>query len=164
MGSTIVCAVDMEDEGFRRPLTVGTDLAERLDRPLVVAYVAPSDPTSPGAPHSGSDAAVPGPAPAFPYPYPIAPEGPELEKVRDAARQGLERLVEQSGIDPADVEVALDATPADGLRRVAADRDAELLVVGSRGHGRIRAALLGSTSHALASEAPCPVVVVPPAD
>ncbi|CAM3149372.1 universal stress protein [Saccharomonospora xinjiangensis] len=38
---------------------------------------------------------------------------------------------------------------------------AQLLVVGSTGHGEVSGRLLGSTSHALARSAPCPLLVVP---
>ncbi len=39
-------------------------------------------------------------------------------------------------------------------------RDANLLVVGTRGHGGLTGALLGSVSHACAHHASCPVVIV----
>lgn len=43
---------------------------------------------------------------------------------------------------------------------VAEERSCDLVVVGSRGHGAIRRALLGSVSTHLVNHAPCPVVVV----
>lgn len=163
MGSTIVCAVDSEDARSRRPLEVGADLAERLGRPLVVAYVAPPGFLFAGSPAPGAGDVVVGPGPTVPYPYPVQPAA-ELDEVRDEARGRVERLLAQWGVTDAEVEVAVAETIVDGLRRIAVDRDAELLVVGSRGHGSLRAALLGSTSHALAGDAPCPVVVVPASD
>jgi nucleotide-binding universal stress UspA family protein len=39
-------------------------------------------------------------------------------------------------------------------------READVLVVGARGHNRLSSALLGSVSLALAAHAPCPLVVV----
>lgn len=42
-----------------------------------------------------------------------------------------------------------------------AEEGVDLLVTGSRGYGRLQAALLGTTSTAVISAAPCPVVVVP---
>ncbi len=49
-------------------------------------------------------------------------------------------------------------SPASQL--VSASKDADLVVVGSRGRGRLLAGVLGSTSYAVAAHAQCPVVVV----
>ncbi len=43
---------------------------------------------------------------------------------------------------------------------VDASRGADLLIVGSRGRGRLRSGILGSTSYAVTAHAHCPVVVV----
>ena len=52
--------------------------------------------------------------------------------------------------------------PAETLARLARDHDAQLLVVGSRGWGELRSAMVGSVSADLVRMAPCPIVVVPP--
>lgn len=46
------------------------------------------------------------------------------------------------------------------LCRLAAERDADVVVIGSRGRGAIKRALLGSVSQYVTNNAPCPVVVV----
>jgi len=47
------------------------------------------------------------------------------------------------------------------LLRLARENGVYLIVVGSRGFGAVREAILGSVSHVLALHAPCPVVVLP---
>lgn len=162
MGSTIVCAVDIDESEAPRALTVAADLAQRLDLPLVIAYVAPLVGPSAGDALAGGETVIGVPGPAVPYP--VALPEIELAEIRDQARRRVEQLLAQWHVDDAQIEVVLDAAVADGLRRSAADRDAELLVVGSRGRGTVRAALLGSTSHSLVADAPCPVVVVQQTD
>lgn len=47
---------------------------------------------------------------------------------------------------------------------VAAENYAQLIVVGTRGQGRLVGALLGSVAQGLLHSAPCPVLIVPPSD
>jgi nucleotide-binding universal stress UspA family protein len=89
----------------------------------------------------------------------VGPPVSALSDLRDAAGHGLvDRLAADTGVD---VETrVLDGTPAERLADLARDRDADEIVVGSRGMGRFAAAL-GSVSHALVALADRPVVVVP---
>ena len=57
--------------------------------------------------------------------------------------------------------LAVSGDPADELARAAADRSAALLVVGSRGRGPVRAALLGSVSAGVTRHSSRPVLIVP---
>ena len=169
MGSTIVCAVDIDDDGeSQRALRVAADLGQRLGLALVVAYVAPPAEVAVsglagGAAASGlapgDEAAIVAPPPVIPEP--VAPPAAELADIYGEARRRIERLLAQCHVNDVQIGVALNATAADGLRRAAKDCDAELLVIGSRGCGTVRAALLGSTSHSLVDDATCPIVVVP---
>jgi nucleotide-binding universal stress UspA family protein len=53
----------------------------------------------------------------------------------------------------------IEGSPADVLAEAA--RPADLLVLGSHGHSRVRHTVLGSVSEACVRKASCPVVVVP---
>lgn len=53
----------------------------------------------------------------------------------------------------------LAGRPADAIRAEAESVVPDLLVMGSRGHGRVRSALLGSVSLEIVEAAPCPVLV-----
>ena len=72
------------------------------------------------------------------------------------------RPVHVSGGQRQGASVGDDDDPAATLSRRALSADAALIVVGSRGRGAVRAAVLGSASSALAATAPLPVLVVPP--
>jgi nucleotide-binding universal stress UspA family protein len=65
------------------------------------------------------------------------------------------------GTDGTEFEYELIAgSPAEAIARVAEVRDADEIVVGSRGFGALRATL-GSVSHELLHHADRPVVVIP---
>lgn len=85
---------------------------------------------------------------------------PPKEKLEAEAMERLLAALEDTPRDlPIDPIVVADS-PAHAL--LEAGRGADLLVVGSRGHGGFRGLLLGSTSLQVVTHAPCPVVVVPP--
>jgi len=91
------------------------------------------------------------------------PGDPDLARsARNAARQ--ETLSVLSAVDadsrpPAVTVHAMTGLPADEL--IQASLDAELVVVGSRGAGRLRRLVMGSVSAEVAQHARCPVVVIP---
>lgn len=91
----------------------------------------------------------------------------EVAKMRNAEHEretaaALDIVDDVRNTDDADTcidVVALAAEPDKLLLEHAAD--AALLVVGSRGRGGVRSALLGSVSQRCATHSPCPVVIVP---
>lgn len=54
------------------------------------------------------------------------------------------------------------SAPADEILRYAQEVDADLVVLGTRGFGAIRRALIGSVASTIARQAPCPILLVPP--
>ena len=71
-----------------------------------------------------------------------------------------ERRWKELGVSAADVQVVTGPVVPVLLDQA---RDAAMLVLGSRGHGRVAEAMIGSVSQHLARHAPCPVVIVRPA-
>jgi nucleotide-binding universal stress UspA family protein len=55
-----------------------------------------------------------------------------------------------------------DGAPAEMILLTAVDEHADLIVVGSRGHGGFAELLIGSVAHNVSHHARVPVVVVPP--
>jgi nucleotide-binding universal stress UspA family protein len=85
----------------------------------------------------------------------------ELEAERRAAETSLESTVNEVLGDAAGLEVERMLVEEDaGAGIVAAAKEADLIVVGTRGRGSLTQALLGSVSHHVVQHAPCPVVIV----
>jgi nucleotide-binding universal stress UspA family protein len=81
------------------------------------------------------------------------------EAIRKAAEELLAQTVSEAAADDLTIEQRLVEGPA-ATALIEAASGAELLVVGSRGHGGFAGLLLGSVSQQVADHAPCPVVIV----
>ncbi len=87
---------------------------------------------------------------------------PEWDPPTDSRRQ-LDEVVALLRADHPDVAVTTTVVEGSaGPVLVAEATGAELLVVGTRGRGGWREAVLGSVSLYCVTRAPCPVLVVPP--
>jgi nucleotide-binding universal stress UspA family protein len=86
------------------------------------------------------------------------------EKARQAAQEEVDGVLADLGDSrPASVTVqGVSGLPAEAL--LAAAKDADMIVVGSRGAGGFSRLLLGSVSYQVAHHARVPVLIVPPAD
>jgi nucleotide-binding universal stress UspA family protein len=89
---------------------------------------------------------------------------PNYQHFVDAGHTNARRLLDEAAAQiplGTDFETELlEGPPAEAIVRVADVRDADAIVIGSRGLGRVRAAL-GSVSHDVLHLADRPVVVIP---
>ena len=93
----------------------------------------------------------------FGYPYSAESFGNAIDD-RWQAEQRLERATSELGEDHEIERVLVEGSAAQALIDVVGEAD--VLVVGSRGHGGFTSLLLGSVSQQCAQDAPCPVVIV----
>jgi len=77
------------------------------------------------------------------------------------AEQILQKAEETIGSVPAKInKEVIEGSIAEAILDVAATRKCDLIVMGSRGLGRLEGAVLGSNSQKVVSHAPCPVLIV----
>lgn len=146
MKKAIVCGIDGSPDS-QTALGYAAELARRLEARLVLAHVVEHVP----APYAAVGPAAGAMPPFFETMIEREAEGTQM----------LGEMAEATGVVDAERRV-VTGFPAERLADLADDEDAELIVVGSRGRGPLRSALLGSVSTSLIGLARCPVLVVPP--
>lgn len=124
------------------------ELARALDAPLLVVSVAHATLPTVG--------------------YSVYGYSEIVAQLRRAERARVEALLAETADAAATAGVECSTEAGDGVAvdeicRIAAERRARLIVVGSHGWGAARRLLSGSVSTGLVHSAPCPVVVVRPA-
>jgi nucleotide-binding universal stress UspA family protein len=128
--------------------TAAADLAKRTGSELHLVYVGHMPPTyyeSPGA-------------------WALDPDlrGRMAERVEEEARRRLDEQVQrvrEAGGEVVESHAKLGRPDAE-IVALAEELGAGLIVLGSRGLGGIRSALMGSVSHSVVRHAHCPVLVV----
>ena len=140
--TTILLATDGSEEA-QLAATTATDLAEKTNSELHVVTVGPD------------------------YPLYELPEHPaDFEDVLRENRREAKEMLEQQAKQIEEAGVTINEThlregrAAEEIVEVAEEIGAGLIVMGSRGYGRLRRALLGSVSDAVVRHAHCPVTIV----
>ena len=90
---------------------------------------------------------------------------PNLQRTIDArmseSQDTLREAENAVGKIPAKIHSELiEGQAADAIINVAETRNCDLIIMGSRGLGRLAGVMLGSNSQKVVSEAPCPVLIV----
>ncbi|MDH3211423.1 MAG: universal stress protein [Myxococcales bacterium] len=139
---TLLVPVDFSEDSTAA-LEMAVDLAKALGARIRLLHVFHSPPEI-YAPYGGIQPAIPGMA--------EIPEAAmrcldlELEKVREAGSE-------------AEGEVR-EGLPSDAIVAAAREWDADLIVMGTRGHTGLEHVLLGSVAERTLHKAPCPVLTV----
>jgi nucleotide-binding universal stress UspA family protein len=175
---TILAAVDGSPEA-ERGLHLAHSLAQPFNAKLVLLrveeYQAP--PIAPGAAAAtgvpfGSAAAVPlGPTGLPPYGSPgmsgittyppvtdreVAPAQPEVDAEEYLRSSAV-------GLPESDVQVVMEVgtgDPTEAIIDYAESHNADLIVMGTSGRGKLDKLIFGSTSEGVVRKAPCPVLLI----
>jgi nucleotide-binding universal stress UspA family protein len=78
----------------------------------------------------------------------------EADTILQAALKAVDKI-------PGEIHTEiLEGPPAEAILDVANTRECDLIVMGSRGLGRLTGLLIGSQSQKVVQHAPCPVLIV----
>lgn len=141
---TIVALVDFSDLTFKI-LRQAHDLAKAFGSQVVILHVVPSEPTVVGF-GVASPVVLREPTPAE-----VAEDAEKLTALGESLTKfGVQATTRQ--LQGATVASVLEETRSVG---------ADLILMGSHGHGPLYNLLVGSATSGVLKEAPCPVMVVP---
>jgi nucleotide-binding universal stress UspA family protein len=141
---TIVLGYD-GSEGSKRAAELAGSLARRNSAEVVVVTAFP---------HESRTIEV---LKGIPYVGPAEPDLPEASGAASKVAEAVIQEFREAGI-AAEAD-ALQGPPADALLRAAESHEADLIVIGRRGHGAAAERLLGSTSDSVTRRATVPVLV-----
>lgn len=141
MLKTIVAAVD-GSASSRKAARFALELAQLAHAKMVLLAVVPPPEVLPFGPFNAYLVKTPAPEPA------------EVERVKAA----LAEIAAERPEAGAEQRIAF-GHPADTICEVSRELDADLIVVGARGHGLGQRILLGSVSDRVVQHAHCPVTI-----
>ena len=143
----IVAAIDHSDSSGRAG-ELAAELAEKYDADLILlSVVRDLGARDPGLNEYAHLEGLRDPVPSFT----IDAANERLMPTRDKAMaKGVRRVSTDVRIGEA----------AEGILACLKDTGADLVVIGSRGHGRLTGLLFGSVAQKIAGVAPCPVLIV----
>ena len=79
----------------------------------------------------------------------------------ESARVVMDKAIEVVGDIPCEIHTEfIEGSPAEAIIDVAKTRKSDVIVMGSRGLGKLAGLLVGSTSQKVVAHAPCPVLIV----
>jgi len=98
-------------------------------------------------------------------PIPLYLGEPNLQLAIDNRLNQAQSILQKAmdAIDTTHLDVhteLIEGDPAEAIIDVAKTRNSDVIVMGSRGLGRLAGLVLGSTSQKVVSHAPCPVLIV----
>jgi nucleotide-binding universal stress UspA family protein len=147
--TTLIVATDGSDVAFQAALA-GVALARPADTLLIVCAVDLIDPGEDATGHAG---------PTISYEHAEA-SNRETKAQGQAAVAAVAEAMRELGYASEQIETrVVEGGPGPALCRLAGDVEASALIVGSRGRGVFKRALLGSVSDYIVRNAPCSVVV-----
>jgi nucleotide-binding universal stress UspA family protein len=98
-------------------------------------------------------------------PIPVHLGDPYMQEAINARLKESEQIIQKAvqAVGPVSAEIRtemIEGDPAEVIIDVAQTHNSNIIVMGSRGLGKLAGLLLGSTSQKVVSHAPCPVLIV----